>query len=201
MLRIGIDFDNTIVNYDGVFHKAAVELGWLPEESDKIIGTSKEAVKNYFIERDEEPRWTELQGIVYGKAIVHAKPFQGLIRAIHDMLADNMLLFIVSHKTQYPIIGDKLDFHEAAKTWLAENGIEPHISQIYFCPEKDEKIQQISDLHLDWFIDDLPSILNHQQFPEHTKGVLFDPDGVHPAIENHSLARRWSDIPHILRGE
>lgn len=197
MLRVGIDFDNTIVNYEGVFHKAAVDAGWMPKD----IGTSKQAVKSYFIDRNEEPRWTELQGLVYGKAIEFAKPFEGLLKALLEMQTDNMLLFIVSHKTRYPIIGDKLDFHEAAKTWLAENGIEQHMSQIYFCPEKDEKVQQIADLQLDWFIDDLPSILEHQLFPENTKGMLFDPDGHHQTKHNagHISVQRWTEIPSVLR--
>ena len=30
MMRIGIDFDNTIVSYDTLFHKVAVEQGAVP---------------------------------------------------------------------------------------------------------------------------------------------------------------------------
>ncbi|MCY7294456.1 HAD family hydrolase [Alteromonas sp. a30] len=195
-MRVGIDFDNTIVNYQGVFHKAAVDLGWLPES----VGTSKQEVKHYFIDRNEESRWTELQGVVYGKAIRHAKPFEGLTQSLVQMKTDNMLLFVISHKTQYPIIGDKLDFHAAARLWLATNGLERCFDQVYFCPEKDEKVQQIADLHLDWFIDDLPSILEHDDFPEHTKGVLFDPDDHHQTFSSARRVSHWSDIPHLIRG-
>jgi hypothetical protein len=30
-MRIGLDFDNTIACYDGVFHAAALERGLIPE--------------------------------------------------------------------------------------------------------------------------------------------------------------------------
>lgn len=196
MVRVGIDFDNTIVNYEGIFHKAGVDIGWLPESVEK----TKQAVKRYFIERNEEPRWTELQGLVYGKAIRDAKPYDGLGQALAQMKTNNMLLFVVSHKTQYPIIGDKLDFHAAARLWLANNGLERCFDQVYFCPEKSEKVQQIADLHLDWFIDDLPSILEHELFPAHTQGVLFDPDKHHQGYEKHTLIHHWSDIPQLIRG-
>jgi len=200
MFRVGIDFDNTIVNYDGVFHKAAVEAGWMPD----TVEPGKQAVKQYFIDRDEEPRWTELQGKVYGKAIKHAKPYAGLVNALLRMQTNNVLLFIVSHKTRYPIIGEKLDFHGAAREWLAVNGIEQLIRQTYFCPEKEEKIQQITDLQLDWFIDDLPSILKHPQFPENTRGILFDPDCHYqsdPLAFAHRSVNQWSEIPRIVEGE
>ena len=72
-MRIGIDFDNTLVNYYGVFYNTAVSLGWI----EPGIGESKNSVKSFFIERDQEPKWTELQGIVYGKTIAQAKPFDG----------------------------------------------------------------------------------------------------------------------------
>lgn len=199
MYRVGIDFDNTIVNYEGVFHKVAVESGWMPS----TIGQSKQAVKQYFIERDEESLWTELQGKVYGSAIQYAKPYEGLVNALLKMQNNQVLLFIVSHKTRYPIIGEKLDFHDAASEWLAASGIEQFIRQTYFCPEKEEKIQQIADLHLDWFIDDLPSILNHPQFPENTRGILFDPDFHYqsePLAFAHRCANLWSEIPQIVNG-
>ena len=195
MIRVGIDFDNTIVNYEGIFHKAAVDLGWMPAS----VGTSKQAVKHYFIDRNEEPRWTELQGVVYGKAIRHAKPYEGLTQALVQMKTNNTLLFVVSHKTQYPIIGDKLDFHAAARLWLANNGLERCFDQVYFCVEKDEKVQQIADLHLDWFIDDLPSILAHPHFPDYTQGVLFDPDHQHADMHTFQRVTHWSDVPSMIR--
>ena len=61
-MRIGIDFDNTIACYDGVFHAAAVARGLIPAE----IPTDKTSVRNHLRAIGREPDWTELQGYVYG---------------------------------------------------------------------------------------------------------------------------------------
>jgi len=42
-MRIGIDFDNTIACYDGVFHAAALERGLIPSE----LGRDKNSVRDY----------------------------------------------------------------------------------------------------------------------------------------------------------
>ena len=62
-ILIGIDFDNTIVCYDGVFYETAVER--------KMIGCdsqcrSKEQVRDYLRGIGKEDQWTLLQGYVYG---------------------------------------------------------------------------------------------------------------------------------------
>jgi phosphoglycolate phosphatase-like HAD superfamily hydrolase len=171
-MRIGIDFDNTIVNYNGVFYKAGRRLEWLPKLDDE----SKQAVKSYFVSCSEEPRWTELQGIVYGYDIRFAKPYEGIYEILGGWKDAGHQMFLVSHKTKYPIIGHKVDFHQAATNWLKENNLMPYFEETYFCPQKDEKVEMIEKLELDYFIDDLPSILNSEKFPQKTHGVLFSPD-------------------------
>ena len=61
-MRIGIDFDNTIVSYDALFYKVAVNKGLVPSDLPK----SKLAVRDYLRKINNEPVWTELQGYVYG---------------------------------------------------------------------------------------------------------------------------------------
>ena len=40
-MRIGVDLDNTIVCYDGLFHRVALRLGWLTDDcaTDKQAGS------------------------------------------------------------------------------------------------------------------------------------------------------------------
>lgn len=191
-MRIGIDFDNTIVNYDGVFYRTAVQLGWL----DATVGQSKNEVKQYFISRDNESRWTELQGIVYGETIQQAAPYFEVKESLTELRNRGATLFLISHKTRYPIIGEKRDFHRAARQWLDSRELTMLFNELYFCPEKDLKIARISALDLDWFVDDLPSILQHPDFPSATQSLLFDPDNHHQVPLN--TARSWSEIPKLL---
>ena len=61
-MRIGVDFDNTIANYDGVFHKAALERGLIPAS----LGSGKTDVRDYLNGSGRKDEFTELQGYVYG---------------------------------------------------------------------------------------------------------------------------------------
>lgn len=176
-MHIGVDFDNTIADYTGVFHRVALNLGWIPDDT----GATKSEVRRYFIEHGIESKWTELQGIVYGKEIMQAKLYPGCLDTLKQLKADGHTLSIISHKTKYPIIGDKVDFHLSALAWLNTHGIigsadspvEQH--QVYFNQTKDEKVQRIGALKCESFIDDLPDIFTHQDYPSHVQAILFDP--------------------------
>jgi len=61
-MRIGIDFDNTIACYDGVFHAAALERGLIPAD----IGRDKNSVRDHLNGAGRNDDFTELQGYVYG---------------------------------------------------------------------------------------------------------------------------------------
>jgi len=202
-MRIGIDFDNTMVDYTGVFYQVALGLGWIPKETQH----TKFAVKQFFLENNNERKWTELQGIVYGKAINQASPFPNIHQTIMAWLDKGHELFIISHKTKYPIIGDKVDFHIAAMNWLEQHqlvsllGSSTTISceNVYFNETKEKKIAKITALSCDVFIDDLPSILLHESFPKPTKKVLFDPkneqilDGQNSVLSKNKVLH-WSTL-------
>lgn len=182
-MRIGIDFDNTIVNYTGVFYQVALELKWLPA----TIGNSKSEVKRYFIDTQQEDKWTELQGLVYGKYISKAKPYEDVKHIMKMLREAGHELFIISHKTKFPFIGEQNNLHIAAKNWLVEQGfltgehqndnlgILPY-SQVFFNEKKEQKLAKVAELECDVFIDDLLEILNHELFPKQCQPVLFDPD-------------------------
>ena len=65
---IGIDFDNTVVCYDEVFHRAARDWGLIPAS----FPSGKGRVRDYLRERGRDDDWTRLQGHVYGVTIGEA---------------------------------------------------------------------------------------------------------------------------------
>lgn len=174
---IGIDFDNTIVDYTGVFHAVALELGWIPA----TIGQSKTEVKQYFIENNMEIKWTELQGLVYGKYIHHAKPYPDCLSVLQQLKKTGAKLYLISHKTKSPFIGEKIDLHSCAVNWLINHGFLQtanapfSATDIHFNEKKEQKIKRIADLSCHVFIDDLPEILNDSLFPSSCTGILFSP--------------------------
>ena len=192
---IGIDFDNTIADYTGVFYDVALDLGWIPVN----VGQSKSEVKAYFIEQNNEPRWTELQGIVYGKEISRARPYAGCLDTLRKLKAKGHQLALISHKTRYPIIGEKVNFHEAATNWLKSNKFidsedAPFTSNALFYNEQlDLKVSKIAELNCDFFIDDLKRVLEHPTFPDNCKPIFFSPHQKEEGSISH-----WKEVTDII---
>lgn len=177
-MHIGIDFDNTLVDYTGVFHAVALQLGWLPAD----VGQSKNDVKAFFINNQNEARWTELQGLVYGRYILLAKPYPGALDALKHFQQQGVQLSLISHKTRYPFIGDPVDLHQSARSWLQAQQLLAapdapfNEDSVFFNEQKSAKIARIASQGCNLFLDDLPEILQHAEFPLSCQGVLFAPD-------------------------
>ncbi len=177
-MRIGIDFDNTIACYDGVFHRAAVERGLIAED----LGTDKNTVRNYLREIGKEDDWTELQGYVYGARMDLVAVFDGFLAFVEEARRSGHDLVIVSHKTRTPFMGPAYDLHDAARSFLEAKQIvtAARVPSVFFELTLDEKVERITSEKCDVFVDDLPELLGHEQFPKDVRGILFDPDNHFP---------------------
>lgn len=199
-MRIGIDFDNTIACYDGVFHRVAVERELIPQ----TLGTDKNTVRNYLREIGKEDDWTELQGYVYGARMDLVNVYDGFMTFVEVARAKGHDLVIVSHKTKTPFMGPKYDLHEAAREFLVAKKISATdaVPAIFFELTLEEKAARIEGEGCDFFVDDLPELLFHSAFPEKTARILFDPDNHHEEDELPSgkVARHssWKSISDAL---
>ena len=161
MSHIGIDFDNTIVLYDDLFYKYALKRKYINPE----IKRTKIAVRDYLISNNKERLYTQLQGTIYGNHIFEAPVQVYLKSTLINLRKLGHKISIISHKTKYPIEGDKINLHEAAFKWLEENDfINDNIlgkdyKNIFFEESLSEKINRIHQLRCDFYIDDLPKIL------------------------------------------
>jgi hypothetical protein len=202
-MRIGIDFDNTIAKYDGVFHRAAIERGLIPHD----LPPSKNSVRDYLNGSGRKDDFTELQGYVYGSRMDLVSLYSGIAEFLAAARSDGHELFVVSHKTRYPILGPRYDMHAAAQNFLAAQGLiganGVSAESVFFCEGKDEKVARINELGLSVFVDDLPEILTMPAFPASVRALLFDPDGYHlearhtRPIERHDS---WASIRAALLG-
>ena len=119
-MRIGIDFDNTIVDYSDIFTKQACRLGWIKAGGKKTKQEVRDMIKKL---PDGEMKWKKLQGLVYGKFITDASPFEGVIEFIQRCRSEEIDVFVVSHKTEYvEALEEKVNLREAALNWLRANG-------------------------------------------------------------------------------
>lgn len=199
-MRIGIDFDNTIACYDGVFHKAALERQLIPADLDG----SKNAVRDYLNGSGRKDEFTELQGYVYGARMNLVAPYNGVGEFLRMARGQGHDVFIVSHKTRHPIRGPLYDMHAAARGFLETQGLLGHASvdpeKVFFELTKEEKVARAASLSVDAFIDDLPEILGMGGFPSGMRSILFDPEGHHAGGRGLERHESWTSIADALLG-
>ena len=177
-MRIGVDFDNTLVCYDGVFHRAALERALIPPD----LPSGKNDVRDFLNASGRGAEFTELQGYVYGARMDLAALYPGVLDFFDAAREGRHELFIVSHKTRRPLRGAPHDLHASARAFLESRcgvggggALKP--DSVFFEETKELKVARIAALDLDVFIDDLPEILHMSGFPAHTAPILFDPQG------------------------
>ncbi|MFM7244938.1 MAG: haloacid dehalogenase-like hydrolase [Planctomycetaceae bacterium] len=197
---IGVDFDNTIVRYDDVFGRVALDLGLVPPEA----ATSKTAVRDHLRSIGQEDRWTELQGIIYGPRMMDAELFPGVAEFFARCRTAHTPVAIVSHRTRFPYLGERHDLHAAARDFLARYAFHdaeriglPE-SRVFFEETKEAKLARIAAVGCTTFIDDLPELLADPRFPETVRRILFDPGRLHEPPAGVEAAASWSDVERLL---
>jgi nucleoside-diphosphate-sugar epimerase len=199
-MHIGVDFDNTIVCYDTLFHQVALEQNHIPPE----LPASKGAVRDYLRQCGQEDTWTAMQGYVYGPRMQEAAPFPGVIDFFLRCQQQGVAVCIISHKTRHPFRGPAFDLHQSARGWLEHYGFfDPaHIGlsseQVFFELTKQEKIQRIASVGCTHFIDDLPEFLAEAAFPPTVERLLFDPN--QNTGDEHGFRRftAWTELAAYL---
>lgn len=199
-ITIGIDFDNTLVCYDELIYSLAQERIALPS----TVLHHKEAIRDYLRETKQEDTWVEIQGLIYGKNITQAVPFPGAQEMIKSLLKEGHTVAIVSHKSKVPHQGPAYDLHGAAHLWLEENEFFSTValprSQVYLEETKELKLKRIGNLNCDYFIDDLPELLQEPDFPSGTKKILFCPHGTpHNLHKSLSPINHWSMLKELIQ--
>jgi hypothetical protein len=198
-LRIGIDFDNTVVRYDEVFLAVARER--------KLLGPTfsgnKQAVRDA-IRRlpDGEIAWQRLQGHVYGNGIAKAAMFEGVDAFLRRCRAGRHRVFIVSHKTEFGHADpDRVNLREAALGWMEAHGFfAPDVygigrGNVFFEATRREKLQRIAALTCTYFIDDLEEVLTDPAFPAGVNRILF---GAGVASPHLMACATWQRIDEAI---
>lgn len=197
-MRLGLDFDNTLISYDQLFHRVALDKGFIPAAVPK----QKNAVRDFMREQGIEEEWTRLQGDVYGNRILEAEPYPEMLAMLKQLSGRHIPMNIVSHKTRTPYLGEPWDLHAAAKGWLQKQGfldargLDWSEDQIFFELTKQEKIARIIALGCTHYVDDLPEIL--AMLPESVEKILFAPSHDVQGQPHWKRMSSWRELPSIL---
>ena len=118
-MRIGIDFDNTIACYDGVFHAAALERGLISAN----IGRDKNSIRDHLNSTGRNDDFTKLQGYIYGTRMNLVALYPGFVEFVAAARKAGHELFIVSHKTRHPMLGPGTTCTRRRKDFMAARGL------------------------------------------------------------------------------
>jgi hypothetical protein len=194
-VRIGIDFDNTLIDYDDVFVAIARERGLV----DAAFRGSKQAVRDAIrLLPEGEMAWQRLQGRVYGRGIAGARLFEGVREFLRRCRDRRVPVFIVSHKTRYGHYDpQRIDLRQSARGWLAAEGLlRPGPGDIppecvFFADTRAAKLAQIAALDCSHYIDDLEEVFADPAFPPGVVRILF---AARASGSAHIHCRRWAEI-------
>jgi hypothetical protein len=195
-LRIGLDFDNTIITYDDVFLSTARERGLIGADFTGRKQAIRDAIR---LLPDGELLWQKLQGQVYGKGLAQASMFEGVDAFLRRCRLNKVPVVIVSHKTEFGHHDpDRVNLRDAARDWMTAHGffyasgfgIAP--DAVYFEATRQDKLARITQLGCSHFIDDLEEVLSDPDFPPGVERILFT-EG-RPASAPYIVCPTWRDI-------
>ena len=208
-MKIGVDLDNTIVNYERAFLASAAHLKiYLP-----FSVNTKSKIRDYISSRSEgEVVWQKLQGLAYGKfAVTHAEIYPGVKRFLWRCRERGHKVVIASHKTNYGHQDtEKIPLRKVALDLLLKMGItveeEQFVDSVTFHDTYEDKISFIENQCFDWFIDDLIEVIKDLQDVSQLKTIHFSQDlnqKIYKLTDGQVgiTLSNWQHIDSVINGE
>lgn len=203
-LRIGLDFDNTLILYDRVFAGIGQSMGLLPPG---FSGTKVEVRAWVRALPDGEAKWTLLQAKVYGPGIEQAVPSPGLWEFLDRCRTEDADVFVVSHKTETAAADPAgTNLRIAARRWIDERGLTApgrggiRPERVFFEATRREKIARIAALGCTHFVDDLAELFLEDGFPAGTgRHLLLHGSETLPSGPFHAH-QSWTEVGDAIFG-
>jgi hypothetical protein len=163
----------------------------------------KNVIKSYFWSLpDGNTLWTELQGIVYGEKILEAVPAEGLFHFLSMCKESEITVCVISHKSEYPALGPKVNLRDAALNWLtANNFFDNHLialpkSLVFFESTRNFKVMRICTEKCSVFIDDLPEVFEEAHFPADVQKILYSQEPC--PVKDVIVCEDWKRIEVLI---
>lgn len=174
-MKVGVDFDNTLVSYDDLFLRAAIERELLPQH----FSGDKTAVRDSIRSTAGDAQWAKLQAEVYGRRMPEAMLIEGAGDFVLACRKHGAEVYIISHKSRTAAADPGgVDLHVAALAWMERNqffrkdGLAFTRGDIFFEPTREAKCRRIATLGCSHFIDDLEEVFREPGFPSAVERFL-----------------------------
>ena len=144
---IGVDFDNTLINYDFLIHDLAVEKGLITGD----FPMQKKNISEHIRRVHGDLKWQEIQAIMYGERITSAQLTKGVPNFLEQCQKRHIPVYIVSHKTEYSnLLKGGSNFRKAALHWMAQQHFFTQyglsVQNVFFESTRQEKVVRIQKI-------------------------------------------------------
>lgn len=195
---VGIDFDNTLVDYDDVMHHAAVRSGFIGVDTPRSKRNIRDEIRRL---PDGEMKWRKLQAFVYAEAMDEARLMEG-VRDFFDLCKRaGIRIYIVSHKMEFAAADEKgINLRRVAMGWMDkqrffdDDGLGLSRQDVYFEMTRKEKVERIKELGCTHFIDDLEETFQEISFPRDVQKFLYAPHNGNVSSRDVRVSRTWDEI-------
>lgn len=195
-LYVGIDLDNTVLSYDKLLRKLAIEMDYADQACPKRPKDIRLALRTYANNEIEgEKRWQKLQDMVYNTRIDDAEIdpyFKAAVAAIRDLGGTVALITQKEENLELPPsqqLRDKVMETLRKRKFFEHEGYDLKEENVHFCRTFGEKIAKIRELRLETYIDDRAEIFEHPLFPKRTFGIRLG-----EAIPKVFSVQSWPEI-------
>jgi len=195
---VGIDFDNTIISYDGVLYRLALERGLIDAGTRKSKKHIRDSIRGG---PEGELAWQELQAILYGPAIGDAVLIEGVADFVRTCRRRGVLVYVVSHKTTCSNLGGStVNLRTAAATWMRhhaffqKDGLGFDEQDVFYEATRLDKLTRIAALRCTHFIDDLEETFLEQTFPLGVKKLLYNPHNERVTAQGVQVCANWNEV-------
>ena len=195
-ITLGIDFDNTLVNYDNVLYQEAFRLGLIPSDMERNKKNIRDKIRTL---PDGEIKWQKLQVFVYSKGMKNATLFEG-VKLFFDACREAAIkVSIVSHKTEFAAMDkERVNLRDTAINWMEKKrffdreGLGLSLDRVYFESTRQEKIERIKRIGCTHFIDDLEETFLEASFPANVERILYSNERC--ALKDVKAFFTWKEI-------
>jgi hypothetical protein len=202
---IGVDFDNTLISYEEVMGRLALDRGLLSPGS----AGGKKAIRDAIRGRPNgELEWQRLQAEVYGPRIGEGRLMDGARAFLEGCRRRSIRVFVISHKSRLATAGDgKTDLWRCAREWMRSQGFfDPRQmglpeEDLFFEPTRLEKARRIGRTGCTVFVDDLEETFLEPTFPQGVRKILYSSHGSPGGPSDIECAATWNEIASLVFNE
>lgn len=195
---VGLDSDNTLVCYDELIHKIALERGLIPPDAERGKKHIRDTIRSL---PGGEIEWQKVQGLVYGPRMLEARPADGVELFLRRCADSNVSVYVVSHKTRLANYDDTgTDLRATALSWMDQRGwfdnggLGLYRDRVYFESSRREKVQRIGLLMCTHFVDDLEETFLEEGFPAGVRKILYAPYPTVTTVPGVVAASSWIEV-------